>query len=236
MGDLIALILGNGPHFYRYFDALCFQHRIHEILTEIPESLEKVDLVCVTEPYSVFSQPIHMLDKLSDNTFVLVEKMPTILENELNVLLRICDRHKLFFMNSRLHTRMERVITQNDCVIYWPCGEGNDIDPIYHVLPNAIDFYIQQTGDNIDVGDIESLSEDPFSFVINKGARKTVFYIGQQHDGNVIVNNKPIMWPNQFETYSRMIENILSGVENIENNHNHIKNEMKIIHKILMKG
>lgn len=221
-------IIGKGPHFYRYFDSLCFFDGVDKIDVN-PDLKYDYDIVAVTEPFSIDSTMVEKLKNVSSDTLILIEKLPFCTADETQAFLSLMTEHRLFFVHHRLFEQIKTVPQSRVYHIIWPNKSSDKMDPIYHTLPNVIDFCCNWFGFEID--------EDKINVIDNR----IVFYSVQgmieleitdeKTQSLLSVNGEYLSWPNYMDTYSQMLKNATATVD-YNANHRYLLNEIKLIEKI----
>lgn len=222
-------IVGNGPHFYRYFDSLCFSQQNIASIDSNPNSFDKYDVIAITEPFSIDEKMIEKLDKIPQNTLLLIEKLPFYTIEKTQEFIKKFSDNRLLFVHHRLFEQNIEIPTSPVYHIVWPNKYSDNMDPIYHTLPNVIDFVVNQFGFQINCDDVDVV-ENLICFYSKQGIIK-VEIVDEKIQNLLSVNGLYLSWPNYMDTYSRMLAQAVTDYVRYTN-HQYIISEMKLIERI----
>lgn len=221
-------IIGNGPHFYRYFDSLCFLQNVENIDAN-PNSLENYDIVAITEPFSIDNIMIEKLDKIPKNTLILIEKLPFYTVTETQEFIKKFTNNRLFFVHHRLFEQTIEIPASSVYHVVWPNKYSDNMDPVYHTLPNVIDFAVNQFGFQIDYDRVEW--DENLIYLYSEQGTIKVEIVDEKKQNLLSVNGLYLSWPNYMDTYSKMLDQALTD-EACYANRQYVISEMKLIEKI----
>lgn len=224
-----AVLLGNGAHYHRYFDSLCFQSCIESIAPYDPAVPHTADVIAVCEPLLLTQPLLSWLRGTEKSPLLLVEKLPARTLADTCAIMSALEPFRTVYVHSRLYTGAPRVLLGHD-EICWPNLYHSGMDPVFHTFPNIIDFCSQQYGRMITLEDMRFHHAGGYpGFDIAAGDRRTRVRIVPAAQGSVTVNGRVLPWPNYFETYSNMLSLAFRGEINAEQNRQYLLNEMQLV-------
>ncbi len=230
-------VLGKGLHSIRYTDALLFSsYSIKADNIEISD-LDKhtSDILIIPEPNMMESIPKCLLPFLANYDLVLCEKLPFYDSCKIGEYTDILKAVNINYIHSRLYDDLINIPQKPEVNINWPNLYSFNMSPIWHTLPNVIDWLFKQTGSYpiADVTKIIKKNEDYiFTTILNDIMYNVIIYPGDIDD-LVTVDSQSIQWPNYIDTYQRAFNQVING-KIYEANYTY--NEIKLINQLLMKG
>lgn len=225
-----AILLGNGAHYYRYYDSLCFQPRIYAVTPYAPGMENRADVIAVCEPFLLTQEVLRWIRNTDREPLVLVEKLPAKTVEETRVLLDRLAPLRTVFVHSRRYTGAPRMLRGNDEIL-WPNLYSGGMDPVYHTFPNILDFLTQQSGETVTSADLRFSSDGKypgFTAKLKQGP-VTVRIVPSGRQSHVTVNGQALPWPNYFETYSELLRQAFDGRIDREENRSYLLNEMQLV-------
>lgn len=201
---LFALI-GDDVHVERYFEALLFSDFNCNVIKcdrRIVEEKEIRDLI-ISEPYYLENNPDFRIPASVNRVYL--EKLPF---HDVLKLHDFLDRHadiKIYVNHVRLFE--EKKYDMSDLnrqinTIVWPNVKKDNMDPIWHTLPNTFDWICRQFGYSIAdfvLLDVVRRSDDVVVDCSAGNNRFNVIVTSSYSENRIVFNDRFLDWPNYID-------------------------------------
>lgn len=232
-------IMGSGIHTQRYSDALLFYPRVKNLALINPamQIPKNTDILIISEPYMITEHVIYKIMQCSNIKQILCEKLPSKKIDETQRIIKQLNEKGLLFIHTRLFESGAVLPQRNNIDVVWPNNYNSGMDPIWHTLPNILDWIYAR------VGKIPSLVNTELIFNNNdyilttelQGRKFSFFIMSGNQDDYVYINNEKSPWPNYIDTYHRVFDYFFDNQTLKFENYNYTLSIIGLIESLIKK-